>query len=212
MRRISRRSCSEVGGHRRLDLIRQNRRQVASDIRVAASTGRGLTPLLAQRKFPAEEEVLRFDGSPRSERQHDEAGRVGKWPNDDSGQRDHATITLQPADGPATGSVRPAADACRAQPSPAAGYLVSGSSFERPSGWSSGSSALTCTRPRFRASSPLNQTLARTLVQRSSTSARRVSRSVSRFSRARSSAPPGRPRQSSQGVGRGATVDLTSGR
>ena len=34
--------------------------------------------LLTQRKFPAEKEVLRCDGSPRSERQHNEAGQVGK--------------------------------------------------------------------------------------------------------------------------------------
>jgi len=34
--------------------------------------------LLKQRKLPAEKEVLRFDGSPRSERQHNEAGPVGK--------------------------------------------------------------------------------------------------------------------------------------
>jgi len=33
---------------------------------------------LVQRKFPAEKEVLRFDGSLTSERQHSEAGQVGK--------------------------------------------------------------------------------------------------------------------------------------
>ena len=34
--------------------------------------------LLEQRELPAENEVLRFDESPRSERQHNEAGQVGK--------------------------------------------------------------------------------------------------------------------------------------
>ncbi len=36
-----------------------------------------------QRKLPAEREVLRCDGSPRSERQHNEAGQVGKYAQDD---------------------------------------------------------------------------------------------------------------------------------
>ena len=34
--------------------------------------------LLVQRELPAEKEVLRLDRSPWSERQHDEAGQVGK--------------------------------------------------------------------------------------------------------------------------------------
>lgn len=34
--------------------------------------------LLVQRQLPAEKEVLRFDGPPRSERQRNEAGQVGK--------------------------------------------------------------------------------------------------------------------------------------
>jgi len=34
--------------------------------------------LLVQRELPAEKEVLRLDGSPRSERQHGEAGQVGE--------------------------------------------------------------------------------------------------------------------------------------
>jgi len=34
--------------------------------------------LLVQREFPAEKEVLRLDGSPTSERQHNEAGQVGE--------------------------------------------------------------------------------------------------------------------------------------
>ncbi len=54
--------------------------------------------LLGQRKFPAEKEVLRFDGSPRSERPHHEAGQVGE--------------------GPATGSVRPGSSTCGAHHPP----------------------------------------------------------------------------------------------
>jgi hypothetical protein len=46
---------------------------------------------------------------------HNEAGRVGKQPKDDSSQRDHATIVPQLADGPATGSVRPGSNFCGAQ-------------------------------------------------------------------------------------------------
>jgi hypothetical protein len=34
--------------------------------------------LPVQRELPADKEILRCDGSPRSERQRDEAGQVGK--------------------------------------------------------------------------------------------------------------------------------------
>ncbi len=122
MRRISWRSSSGIGGRPGLDLMRQNSRQPArcqrisvsgrtttrasrqsksresnaSDTRVAASTRLGFDATLQiQRKLPAEKEVLRFDGSPRSERQHNEAGQVGKQLKDDSSQRrsrhDHVT-------------------------------------------------------------------------------------------------------------------------
>ena len=43
--------------------------------------------------------------SPRSERKHHEAGQVGKQPQDDSSQHDHAATMPRIADGPATESV-----------------------------------------------------------------------------------------------------------
>jgi transposase InsO family protein len=70
---------------------------------------------LVQRKFPTEKEVLRFDGSPRSERQHNKAGQVRKEPNDDSSQGGHATMMPPLDEGPATGSVRPGSNICGAQ-------------------------------------------------------------------------------------------------
>jgi len=49
-------------------------------------------------------------------RRHDEAGQIGKQLNDDSSQRDHATIMPQLGEGSATGSVRPGSNICGAQP------------------------------------------------------------------------------------------------
>jgi len=53
--------------------------------------------------------------SPRSERKHHEAGQVGKQPQDDSSQHDHAATMPRVADGPATESVRLRSNICGAQ-------------------------------------------------------------------------------------------------
>jgi hypothetical protein len=68
-----------------------------------------------QRKLTAEKEVLRCDGSPWCEQQHNEAGQVGEYPKDDSSQRNHATIMPQLGEGPATRSVRPRSNICGPQ-------------------------------------------------------------------------------------------------
>jgi hypothetical protein len=46
-------------------------------LRNYSSTTRLDAAFLIQGKFAAEKEVLRFDGSPRSEQQRNEAGQVG---------------------------------------------------------------------------------------------------------------------------------------
>jgi hypothetical protein len=65
------------------------------DPSIATGSIAGATPIAAS----TSPSTLLLDGSPRSERQHNEAGQIGKWPKDDLSQRDHATARRRPRNG-----------------------------------------------------------------------------------------------------------------
>jgi transposase-like protein len=72
----------------------------------------------AQHRSGAHREAL---ADPMADRwcrgRHEEAGRVGESPKDDSSRRDHATIKPRLGEGPANGSVRPGSNIFGAQAS-----------------------------------------------------------------------------------------------
>jgi len=70
---------------------------------------------LVQRKFPAEKEVLRFDGSSRSYGQRKQTDEVGQQSKDDLNENDHAAIMTQLRQSRTAGSVRPASNICGGQ-------------------------------------------------------------------------------------------------
>ena len=71
---------------------------------------------LVRRQFAAKKWVFRFDGSPKSYGQRNQADKVGQQPKDDSKENDPAAIMLQLGASRATGSVRPRSNICGAHP------------------------------------------------------------------------------------------------
>jgi len=70
---------------------------------------------LVQRKFPAEKEVLGFDGSSRSYGQRNQTDEGGQQSKDDLKGNVHAAIMTRLRKGRAAGPVRPGSNICGGQ-------------------------------------------------------------------------------------------------
>ena len=108
-------SSSRVSHDQSIAPIEESEKQHQRHPRRGANAPWPNAALLVRHKFAAAKEVLRYHGSPWSERQYEDAGQVGNRPKDDSSRHDHTKIMPQVGEGSATGSGRPVSNTCGAQ-------------------------------------------------------------------------------------------------
>lgn len=71
-------------------------------------------PLLEECELTTQDQVLGFDGLPRSDREREQSGHIGQQSKDYAKQNDHAAIMPQPANSRVTSSGRAESSFCRA--------------------------------------------------------------------------------------------------